>query len=112
MSSGGLLDEQFNNTARNLSFTLLGESVTYTASNAPGVSPTATAITAVRIPTPDVVESDLDEKTKFVIQASDISDPLEGDTVTDDAGLKWGVTRVTPQEGGVFVLSCLHSKEQ
>lgn len=116
MSSGGILDNQFDVTmaggtaSPGLGFVLAGETVTYRSENAPGVAPTSGAITAVRSPTPDVVENDPDEKTKWTVSATDVPGPLEGDTITDDAGQEWGVVRVTPQEGGVFILTCIHDR--
>jgi len=119
MSSGGLLDDQFRDTqigttaSPGLGFTLLGESVTHRTALTPGVTPVSTAITAIRIPTPDVVESDTDEQTKWLVSAADLSsDPEDGDTITDDATIEWGVVRVTPQEGGVFVLTCIHTRDR
>lgn len=119
MSSGGRLDAQFRDAmigttaSPSLAFVLCGETVTHTARKTPGVTPVATVITAVRIPTSDMLEAEYQEMTKWVVAAADLaSDPVEGDTITDDAAVQWGVTRVTPQEGGIFQLTCMHSKEQ
>lgn len=112
MSSGGTLDAQFRDTGRVISFDLFGESVTHRTPKVPGTAAVSTAITAVRIRTPDTVERDVEERTKWVVTAADLaSDPTEGDTITDDAGVEWGVIRVTPQEGGVFELTTIHSQE-
>ena len=112
MSSGGNLDAQFRDTSRVLSFSHFGESVTHTTPKTPGVTAVATVITAVRVFTSDMLEKDTDEMTKWVVAAADLAvDPAEGDTITDDGSVEWGVIRVTPQEGGIFQLTCIHSKE-
>jgi len=112
MSSGGNLDAQFRDTSRVLSFAHFGESVTHTTPKTPGVTAVATVITAVRVATPDSSEAEFNEQTKWVIAAADLaSTPTEGDTITDDASVIWGVVRVSPQEGGIFQLTCIHSKE-
>lgn len=111
MSGGGLLDDQFadalvgSSGGYGLAFTLLGEAVTYTEQKTPGTDPVATAITAVRVPTPDLFEPETSEQTGWVFSASDISDPQEGDTITDDGGDVWAVVRTAPQNGGVFVVT-------
>jgi hypothetical protein len=112
MSSGGPLDAMFRDAGRVLAFAGFGESVTHRTKKAPGVTPVSTAITAVRVRTPDTVEKDFNERTKWVVAAADLAeDPRSGDTITDDASVVWGVIRVTPQEGGVFELTCIHSQE-
>ena len=118
MSSGGNLDAQFRDTligttaAPGLGFSLMGETVTHTASKTPGVAAVATVVTAVRVPTSDVTEKDTEEQTKWVVSAADFAaDPRNGDTITDDAGIIWGVVRVTPQVGGQFELTTISAQE-
>ena len=119
MSSGGTLDTQFADAlvgttgSEGIAFDLLGESVTYLASNDPGTAPTSTSITAVRAPISDLFEGDTDEQTTWVVSADDLaSEPVAGDTITDDGGVVWGVVRASPQEGGVFSLITSSAQEQ
>lgn len=111
MSSGGTLDAQFRDTTLVLGNSLLGEAVTYTAVGAPGDAAVDTAITAMRIPTPDVLENDTDEMCKWVVRAADIAAPRAGDRVTDDGGEVWTVVRSQPQLGGHFTLTTITSQE-
>jgi len=118
MSSGGSLDAQFRDVligttaSPALAFDLLGETVTHRTPKTPGVTAVSTAITAVRVATPDVVEADFSERTKWIVAAADLAaDPTEGDTITDDASVEWAVIRVTPQEGGIFELTAVHAQE-
>lgn len=117
MSGGGALDAMFRDriigttAAPSIGFTHFGETVTHTAPKIPGTTPVATVLTAARVATPDVIETDIDEQTKWVVAAADIT-PLIGDTITDDAGVVWGVRRVTPQEGGVYELTTISAQEQ
>ena len=112
MSSGGTLDAQFRDTGRVLAMSHFGESVTHRTPKTPGVAAVSTAITAIRIRTSDVAERDTDERCLWVVTAADLAaDPTEGDTITDDASVEWGVVRVTPQEGGIFELTTIHAQE-
>lgn len=112
MSSGGPLEDQFRDSAFVLANTLLGESVTYTGIGGPGDASVSTAITAIRIPTPDILESDTDELTKWVVAAADIAAPRAGDRITDDGGEVWTSVRVTPQLAGHFTLTCITSQAE
>jgi hypothetical protein len=111
MSSGGALDAQYRDSALLLGFTLHAETVTYTAVGGPGVAPVGSAISAVRVATPDVLEGDTEEKTKWVVRAADVAAPKLRDRITDDGGFVWCVIRITPQLGGQFELTTLGLQE-
>jgi hypothetical protein len=111
MSGGGSLDSQFLATTGTLIFDLGGETVTYTVLGEPGTAPSGSSITAVRIATSDQFEPPESEQTAWLILASDVSNPTEGDTITDDGGEVWGVIRSAPQAGGCFYVATLHAKE-
>ena len=117
MSSGGALDAQFAATlvgttaSPGLGFTLMAETVTYTKVGAPGVTPVDTVVLASRVPTPDMVEREGDEKTKWLLSSTDATAPTEGDRVTDSTGLVWVVVRVAPELGGLFELTAVHAQE-
>ena len=118
MSGGGRLDNQFDLTmaggtaSPGIGFVLFGETITYWTQGGPGVAASSEAITAVRSATPDVVERDSDEKTKWTISATDVADPSAHDYLFDDAGQRWDIVRITPEEGGVFILTCIHAQDQ
>ena len=117
MSGGGLMDSQFSDAivgstaSPGLGFTLFGETVTYWTVNGPGVAPSSAAITATRSPTPDAAELDENEQTKWVISATDVANPALDDYLIDDDSQRWDVIRATPQEGGLFELTCIHAQE-
>lgn len=118
MSGGGILDDQFFNCVMGDAVNgyapaqyLVGEPITYTTTGGPGVAPVNASIRATRIPTADVLEADTNEMCKWVVSAGDVT-PTENDDLTDDAGQVWNVIRVTPKEGGVYVLTCIHPQEQ